>query len=158
QRGILREWTRAARRQAGSRPLLYTEWNASSNPRYRRQDEPYAAAFAAKSALEASEFVEAYSFWTFTDIFEENYFPSVPFHGGFGLLNLHGIPKPAYRAFELLHRLGKERLPVEGGHGTVDAWAARRGQQLTILLTNHNLPRHPIATERVRLELTDAPP
>jgi xylan 1,4-beta-xylosidase len=158
QRGILREWTCEARRQAGNRPLLYTEWNASSNPRYPRQDEPYAAAFAVKSALEASEFVEAYSFWTFTDIFEENYFPSVPFHGGFGLLNLHGIPKPVYRAFELLHRLGEERLPVEGGHKTVDAWATRRGDQLTILLTNHAPPRHPIATERVRLELTDAPP
>ncbi|HEY7308748.1 MAG TPA: hypothetical protein VH643_05215, partial [Gemmataceae bacterium] len=60
RRGILREWTREARRQAGGRPLLYTEWNASSNPRYPRQDEPYAAAFAVKSALEASEFVEAY--------------------------------------------------------------------------------------------------
>jgi beta-xylosidase len=35
---------------------------------------------------------------TFSDIFEENYFPSVPFHGGFGLLNLHGIAKPTYRA------------------------------------------------------------
>ena len=33
QRGILREWTREARRQAGALPLLYTEWNASSNPR-----------------------------------------------------------------------------------------------------------------------------
>ncbi|HEY7153151.1 MAG TPA: glycosyl hydrolase [Gemmataceae bacterium] len=158
QRGILREWTREARRQAGGRPLLYTEWNASSNPRYPRQDEPYAAAFAVKSVLEASEFVEAYSFWTFTDIFEENYFPSVPFHGGFGLLNLHGIPKPTYRAFELLHRLGEERLPVEGHHETVDAWATRRGDRLTILLTNHTLPCQPIAAERVRLELTDALP
>ncbi|HEY7427074.1 MAG TPA: glycosyl hydrolase [Gemmataceae bacterium] len=158
QRGILREWTRTARHQAGGRPLLYTEWNASSNPRYPRQDEPYAAAFAAKSALEASEFVEAYSFWTFTDIFEENYFPSVPFHGGFGLLNLHGVPKPTYRAFELLHLMGEERLPVEGSHETVDAWAARRGDRIMVLLTNHTLPRHPIATECVRLELADVPP
>jgi xylan 1,4-beta-xylosidase len=158
RRGAMGEWVREARRQAGERPLLYTEWNASSNPRYPRQDEPYAAAFAAKSALEASDFVEAYSFWTFTDIFEENYFPSVPFHGGFGLLNLHGIPKPTYRAFELLHRLGEERLPVEGSHETVDVWAVRRGNALTVLLTNHALPRHPLAAQRVRIELTDAPP
>jgi xylan 1,4-beta-xylosidase len=158
RRGVLREWTREARRQARGRPLLYTEWNASSNPRYPRQDEPYAAAFAVKSVLEASEFVEAYSFWTFTDIFEENYFPSVPFHGGFGLLNLHGVPKPTYRAFELLHRLGVERLPVEGHHATVDAWASRRGDRLIVLLTNHALPRQPIATERVRVELLDSPP
>jgi xylan 1,4-beta-xylosidase len=158
KRGILREMVRETRRQAGERPLLYTEWNASSYPRYPRQDEPYAAAFAAKSALEASEFVEAYAFWTFTDIFEENYLPSVPFHGGFGLLTLHGVPKPVYRAFELLHRLGEERLPVEGTHATVDMWVTQRGKSLMILLTNHALPRQPITTERVHLELQDAPP
>jgi xylan 1,4-beta-xylosidase len=158
RRGILRDWALAAHKQARGRPLLYTEWNASSNPRYPRQDEPYAAAFAVKSALEAADCTQAYSFWTFTDIFEENYFPSAPFHGGFGLLNLHGIPKPTYRAFELLHRLGEERLPVEGSHATVDAWAARRGDSVTLVLTNHALPRQPIAAQRVKLELTDAPP
>jgi xylan 1,4-beta-xylosidase len=94
RRGILRDWAAAARQQSRGRPLLYTEWNVSSNPRNGRQDEPYAAAFAVKSALEVSRLVEAYSFWTFTDIFEENYFPSLPFHGGFGLLSLHGIAKP----------------------------------------------------------------
>src|SRR5207248_2546617 len=67
-------------------------------------------------------------------------------------------PKPNYRAFELLHRLGEERLPVEGSHDTVDAWAVRGGGGLTVLLTNHALPRQPIRAERVRLELTDAPP
>ena len=157
QRGILAEWAAETHRRARGVPLLYTEWNVSSNPRYPRQDDPYAAAFAVKSVLEVSGLVEAYSFWTFTDIFEENYLPSVPFHGGFGLLNLHGIPKPTYRAFELLHRLGDEQLPVEGKHETVDAWAVRGGSQLVILLTNHALPRQPIATRQVRVEIDAAP-
>jgi xylan 1,4-beta-xylosidase len=157
-RNALREAIVAACRQTVGRPLLYTEWNASSNPRYPRQDEPYAAAFAVRSALGASDLTEAYAFWTFTDLFEENYFPSVPFHGGFGLLTLHGIPKPTYRAFELLHRLADERLPVEGDHETVDVWVARRNASVTVLLTNHALPRQPIRAERVRVELADAPP
>jgi xylan 1,4-beta-xylosidase len=157
-RGVLREWAREAREQAAGRPLLYTEWNVSSNPRYPRQDEPYSAAFVVKTCLEVARLVDCYSFWTFTDLFEENYFPSVPFHGGFGLLSLHGIPKPTYRAFELLHRLGEDELPVEGRHPTADAWAVRRGADVTVLLTNHNLPRQPIRAERVRLELSDAPP
>src|SRR5206468_12369327 len=96
------------------------------------------------------------SFWTFSDIFEESYFPSVPFHGGFGLLNLQGVPKPNYRAFELLHRLGTDLLPVTGSHPTVDAWAVRRDGSVTVLLTSHVLPRHPIQKERVQIELTDA--
>jgi xylan 1,4-beta-xylosidase len=158
RRGILRNWAAACRLQARGRPLLYTEWNASSNPRYPRQDEAYAAAFAVKTALEVSGLVESYAFWTFTDLFEENYFPSVPFHGGFGLLNLHGVPKPVYRAFQLLHRLGDEHWPVEGTHDTVDAWAVRRSGGLTVLLTNHALPRQPIAMQTVGVELTDVAP
>jgi xylan 1,4-beta-xylosidase len=53
--------------------------------------------------MEANGLVEAYAFWTFSDIFEEDYFPSQPFHGGFGLLTLHGIPKPSYRAADKPH-------------------------------------------------------
>jgi len=156
-RGILRQWGRQVKAQARGRPVYFTEWNVSSNPRYPRQDEPYAAAFVVKSVLEMAGLAECYSFWTFTDIFEENYFPSLPFHGGFGLLTLHGIPKPNYRAFELLHRLGEEQLPVEGTHRTADAWAVRQGNSLTVLLTNHAMPRQPIEAERVRIELSEAP-
>jgi transketolase len=76
------------------RPAYYTEWNISSNPRDPLHDGPFAAAFVTKIIMEAHGLVQGYSFWTFSDIFEENYFPSVPFHGGFGLLNLHGIAKP----------------------------------------------------------------
>jgi xylan 1,4-beta-xylosidase len=157
RRGIMAEWAREVRGQARGKPLLYTEWNASSNPRYSPQDGPYAAAFVVKTVLEVCPLVEAYSFWTFTDIFEENYFPSLPFHGGFGLLTLHGVPKPNYRAFELLHRLGAEQLPVSGTHDTVDAWVVRKGSGVTVMLTNHALPRQPIAKERVRVALADAP-
>jgi xylan 1,4-beta-xylosidase len=157
RRSILRDWAQEVHRQASGRPVYYTEWNASSNPRYPLHDEPYAAAFAAKTVMEMNGLVQCYSFWTFSDIFEESYFPSVPFHGGFGLLNLHGIAKPTFRAFELLHRLGDESLPVEGTHTTVDAWVVRRHRELTILLTNHALPRHPIETQHVHIQLIDAP-
>jgi xylan 1,4-beta-xylosidase len=157
RRGILREWAQGTRRRAGELPLYYTEWNSSSNPRDPRHDEPYAAAFAAKTALEASDLVDGYSFWTFSDIFEENYFPSVPFHGGFGLLNLHGIAKPTYRAFQMLHRLGSERLLVDGLHETVNAWVTRHHAGITVLLVNHALPRHSITTARVHMHLANAP-
>jgi xylan 1,4-beta-xylosidase len=153
RRSALRDETRKVRRQAGDRPVYYTEWCTSSNPRDPMHDEPYAAAFITKTIMEANGLVQGYSYWTFSDIFEENYFPSVPFHGGFGLLNIHGIAKPAYRAYELLHRVGTELLEVEGSHGTVDAWIVRHGRDATILLTNYALPRHPIEAQPVRLTL-----
>jgi xylan 1,4-beta-xylosidase len=157
QRGIMREVAQETRRHARGRPVYYTEWNSSSNPRDPLHDEPYAAAFATSTILEARGLAEGYSFWTFSDIFEENYFPSTPFHGGFGLLNLHGIPKPTYRAFEILHNAGTEQLLVDGLHETVDCSVIRNGSTATVLLTNHTTPGHSIRTEHIKIRLDDAP-
>ena len=153
QRGIMRQVAEDTRRHAGGRPVYYTEWNASSDPRNPLQDEPYAAAFVASTIMEANGLVEGYSFWTFSDIFEENYLPSVPFHGGFGLINLHGIPKPTYRAFELLHALGTEQSLVDGLHETVDCSVIQKDSSVTALLTNHTTPGHSIEIEHIELQL-----
>jgi len=153
ERSILRQWAQDTRRKVGQRPLYYTEWNGSSNPRDHLHDEPYSAAVVVKTMLEAVGIVQGYSFWTFSDIFSENYFPSEPFQGGFGLLTLEGIAKPAYRAFELLHQLGDRQLVVDGLHETVDCWAVKGDHRLTVMLTNFALPRHPIDSQRVRLRI-----
>jgi len=154
KRSALRDEAAKVHQQARGKPLYYTEWSTSSNPFDDLHDEPFAAAFIAKTVMEAHGLVDGYSYWTFSDLFEENYFSSKPFHGGFGLLTIHGVPKPAYRAFELLHRLGDQIFPVVGEHDTVDVWATRRGRTAQVLLTNGALPRHPIRTEEVRLELS----
>jgi xylan 1,4-beta-xylosidase len=70
------------------------------------------------------------------------------------LLNLYGIPKPVYRAFELLHRLGSEMLDADGKHETVSARVVRKGVALQVLLTNHVMPRYEIETEAVKIKLT----
>jgi xylan 1,4-beta-xylosidase len=158
RRGILRERAGSARALVGELPLYYTEWNSSASQRDPLHDEPYAAAFIIKTLMEVHGLVDAYSFWTFSDIFEERYFPSVPFHGGFGLLTLHGIAKPAYRAFELLHRFGSELVvPVDGIHPTVNCWVARDGSRTNVMLTNHAVPRQDIENVTVRVRLDGAP-
>jgi xylan 1,4-beta-xylosidase len=156
-RTFMRDRAKLVRELSRDRPVYFTEWNTSSNPRDPYHDEPFAAAYAAKIALETDPFVDGYSFWTFTDIFEENYFPSIPFHGGFGLLNLQGVPKPVYRAFQLLHGLGNELFPVAGTHETVDAWVVGKGRSITVLLTNHAQPRHDITTQLAEVRLTEVP-
>ena len=52
------------------------------------------------------------SYWTFSDVFEEQGIVKTPFYGGFGLLAEDGIPKPAYNAFKLLHTLGDQRADL----------------------------------------------
>ena len=154
---VMRQDMIHVRQQAGGLPVYYTEWNCSSNPRDPLHDESFAAAFATKIVMDGQGLAEGYSFWTFSDIFEENYFPSVPFHGGFGLLNIHSIAKPIYRAFQMLHRLGDTQLRVKGAHDTVSAWVVRGHREATALLTNLAMPRHPIETEEVELHLISAP-
>ena len=153
ERSILRKWARNTHRKARGKPLYYTEWSSSSNPRDHLHDEPYTAAVIVKTMMEARGLVQGYSYWTFTDIFEENYMPATAFQGGFGLLTLQGVAKPSYRAFELLHRLGVDELPVDGAHETVDVWVVRGRDAVTVLLTNHALPRHPIESESVHVQL-----
>ncbi|WEN16669.1 glycosyl hydrolase [Rhodanobacter sp. AS-Z3] len=156
KRSALRGEAAEVRKQAGNLPVYYTEWCTSSNPRDPMHDDPYAAAFIMKTVLEQNGLVQGYSYWTFSDIFEENYFPSVPFQGGFGLMNIHGIAKPSYRAYEMLHALGTEMMPVEGSHATVDAWLVRDGNSATLVLNNFALPRHAIETETVTFTLAGA--
>src|SRR6185503_18036545 len=157
QRGIMREVAQNTRYYAGDRSVYYTEWNSSSDPWDPLHDEPYAAAFAASTVMEANGLVDGYSFWTFSDIFEENYFPSLPFHGGFGLLTLHGIPKPSYRAFELLHDLGDRQSLVDGLHETVDCSVIQKESSVSLLLTNHTTPGHSIETEDLHIRLDNVP-
>ena len=151
--GILYKRTAAVKKAAGKLPVYYTEWSSSAAPFDALHDQPYTAAFIVKTIMEAQGLVAAYSYWAVTDIFEEDYFSSVPFHGGFGLLNIYGIPKPAYRAFELLHNIGNGQLPVAGEHLTVDAWVLRNNNVYSLLLTNFALPLQQINTEKVKIQL-----
>lgn len=156
QRSVLRDRARATHNLVGARPLYYTEWSTSSNPRDPLHDEPYAAPVIVKTMLEARGLTAGYSWWTFTDVFEEDYFASAPFHGGFGLVTVYGVPKPSYRAFEILHRLGTDLVyAMEDVHPTVNAWVIRQPTpgDLTVVLTNHALPRHDIADAHVHIAL-----
>jgi len=156
ERGVLRTRVEKALREAGQLPLYYTEWNCSPSPRDPYHDAPYNAAFIVKTVADNPEQLGCYSYWTFSDIFEESGFSSIPFHGGFGLLNIHGIPKPAYRAFQLLSRLKGERLEVavEPAGSTVDCVATRNREGATILMANHQVPLSPIRAEQVDLRVT----
>jgi xylan 1,4-beta-xylosidase len=49
------------------------------------------------------------SYWTFSDVFEEQGVIQTPFYGGFGLIAEGGVPKAAFNAFAMLHRLGDQR-------------------------------------------------
>ncbi|VGO11736.1 Beta-xylosidase [Pontiella desulfatans] len=87
-----------------------TEWNCSSSSRDFTHDYLQAATYVAKANVESIGFVDSLSFWTFTDVFEESGAGDTAFHGGFGMVNFQGIPKPTFHAYRLLNTLGGEVL------------------------------------------------
>ena len=153
-RDTLLKMAQVARQESKGYPLYYTEWSSSPSSRDHFHDEAYAAAFISKTIMDMQGLVDIYSFWAFSDIFEEGALPSTPFHGGFGLLNLYGVPKPCYRVFGLLHQLGKEQIPlVAEPHPTVQALATLEGNQIKVLVSNHQVPQAPIKQEHIVLRI-----
>ncbi|ADQ47204.1 glycoside hydrolase family 39 [Caldicellulosiruptor kronotskyensis 2002] len=156
KRGELAKRVKKALSEAEPLPLYYTEWNNSPSPRDPYHDIPYDAAFIVKTIIDIIDLpLGCYSYWTFTDIFEECGLSSLPFHGGFGLLNIHGIPKPSYRAFQILNKLDGEKveLKVEERSPTVDCIAAVNGNELVLVISNHNVPLSPINNEKITVTI-----
>jgi xylan 1,4-beta-xylosidase len=118
-------------------PLHYTEWSTSYSPRDPVHDSYISAAYIL-SRLKGSEgHAQSMSYWTFTDIFEENGPVPSPFHGGFGLINFQGLRKPSFYAYQFLNRLGTEELVSEDPH----SWATRGSSGVQVLFWNYTPPQ-----------------
>ena len=158
-RGVLTRMLKRSVEEAGRYPLHYTEWNTSATTPDALHDQPYAAALIAKTLIDNAGLVETYSFWTFTDIFEEGSQLPCEFHGGFGLQTVHGVAKPSYRVFDCFHRMGDQHYAPFEEQGTVGGVATRDGDGdgLRILLYNHNVPEEEIREEEICLTVDRFP-
>lgn len=102
-------------------PIHVTEWSSSYSPRDPVHDSYFSAPYILEQLKRTETGVASMSYWVFTDIFEENGPPPTPFHGGFGLLNLQGIRKPAFFAFRFLNQLGGTELK----NSDAQSWVCR---------------------------------
>jgi xylan 1,4-beta-xylosidase len=103
--------------------LQYTEWSTSYTATDFIHDQYISAPFILEKLRATSPLAQSMSYWTFTDIFEENSPPKHPFYGGFGLMNLQGIRKSAYFAYKFLAQLGPNDIATtEPAH----SWATTR--------------------------------
>jgi xylan 1,4-beta-xylosidase len=96
-----------------SLPLIWSEFNASWGNHPQVTDSPYMGPWLAETVRQCDGLVQDMSYWSFSDVFEEQGVVKTPFYGGFGLLAVGGIPKPAFNAFALLHQLGRARFSPE---------------------------------------------
>jgi len=91
-------------------PLYFTEWSTSYTPRDAVHDSYISAPYILNKLKASQGLLQGMSYWTYTDLFEEPGPPTAPFQGGFGLLNPHGIRKPAFFAYKYLHALAGNSL------------------------------------------------
>ena len=96
--------------QIANMPLHITEFNSSYVPVCPAHDTTFHAAYIARILSEAGEYADSYSYWTFSDVFEEFDVPRSVFHGGFGLVAFNSIKKPVFYTFEFFANAGKELL------------------------------------------------
>jgi xylan 1,4-beta-xylosidase len=118
-------------------PVEITEWSASYSNFDPIHDSYFEAPFILEQ-LKKTETLASMSYWTFTDIFEEGGPPRTPFEGGFGLINLQGIKKSAFFAFQFLNQLGDTELK----DADTQSWVCRdKSGGLQVLLYNLTDPR-----------------
>lgn len=138
--------------------LHWTEWNSSWRWGREIHDLTNQAAYICRAIHRVHRLVDSFAYWTISDIFNEFPYPRSALVGGFGLLTIDGLPKPAYHAFTLLHRLGDEELRTTIRNPTstppgFDCWATRSADGIQVLVANYVPPRESGARPAVSVEL-----
>jgi xylan 1,4-beta-xylosidase len=129
-------------------PLIWTEYNADYSNQPQVTDSAYMGPFLANTIRECDGLTGMMSYWTFSDVFEEQGVVKQPFYGGFGILAERGVPKPAFNDFALLHRLGDTRLDVGSDSALV---TRRKDGSLAIAVWNLFLPEEAGSARKVTL-------
>jgi xylan 1,4-beta-xylosidase len=148
-------------------PVYFTEWSTSYTPRDPVHDSYISAPYILSKLKACQGQVQAMSYWTYSDLFEESGPPPTPFHGGFGLLNREGIRKPAFFAYKYLHALDgqsiasndtQSMLAADGNGFTAVLWDFEQPKQKESDRPFYTkvIPSHPAAP--VKMEIRHLPP
>jgi xylan 1,4-beta-xylosidase len=145
---LVRDGLSAVRAKVGPDTDLYiTEIDDAYN-----DDTSYSAAFIFFQAFANNGIVDLMSWWPFSDIFEEGGLYPVPFDAAGlavdGLVNVYGIPKPSFHAFQLLGWSGDTLVDVQPNFfsdPTVGVYAVTGNSSHTasIFLTNWQVKKLP---------------
>ncbi|HEY0306617.1 MAG TPA: glycosyl hydrolase family 39 [Acidobacteriaceae bacterium] len=100
-------------------PLIMSEYNATYLTQPEVTDSTFMGPWLANTIRQCDGLTAMMSYWSFSDVFEEQGVVKTPFYGGYGLIAENNIPKPALNAFAMLHELGETRLHVDSDSALV---------------------------------------
>jgi xylan 1,4-beta-xylosidase len=163
----------------GGKPLLITEWSSGGTGWVTLPDGVTKAppmhdswrmgAWIIAAVLNATDTpginLAVYSYWALSDVFTEQGLPqnNISFSGNWGLVNIFGVRKPSFRAFQMLRKAGSTRAALALGHTSnedLHAVALLDGKDLqsstavTILLANHACAHHCPEPRPMRLNIS----
>jgi xylan 1,4-beta-xylosidase len=122
-------------------PLYFTEWSTSYTPRDPVHDSYVSAPWILTKLKGAKGSLQGMSYWTYSDIFYESGPPPSPFHGGFGLMNVDGIRKPAWFAYKYLRALRGKEIPAADNQ----VLAATDGRRVAAVVWDWQQPRQGVS-------------
>jgi xylan 1,4-beta-xylosidase len=129
-------------------PIHWSEYNASYKNEVEVTDSAFMGPWLANNIRQCDGLATTMSYWTFSDVFEEQGVVKMPFYGGFGLIAEGGVPKAAFEAFAMLHRLGDQRLQAN----LEDALVTKRTDgTLAVAVWNYAPPGENGAMKQVHL-------
>lgn len=134
-------------------PIIWSEYNATYMSQQEVTDSAFMGPWLANNIRECDGLASLMSYWSFSDVFEEQGVVKTPFYGGYGLIAERGIPKAAFHAFELLHALGDRRLPVNSENALV---TERADGQVVLALWNYAEPREQVAPKTFHLNVKES--
>jgi xylan 1,4-beta-xylosidase len=115
-------------------PIIWSEYNASYKNEIDVTDGLFMGPWLANTIRQCDGLTDMLSYWTFSDVFEEQGVVKKPIYGGYGLIAEHNLPKPAFNAFKLLHKLGDVRIALDS-----DSALLTRRQDGTLVMAVWNL-------------------
>jgi xylan 1,4-beta-xylosidase len=136
-------------------PIIWSEFNATYKNEVPVTDSPFMGPWMANTIRECDGLATIMSYWSFSDVFEEQGVAKTPFYGGYGLVAVGDIPKAAFNDFRLLHELGSERLANPSDSAIV---TRRADGTLAIAVWNYFPPEQAGTERRFRLEFAGAVP
>ncbi len=131
-------------------PIIWSEYNASYFNEPKITDSLFMGPWLADTLRRCDGLTDMMSYWTLSDVFEEQGVVKRHFYGGFGLIAAGGIPKPAFNAFKMLHGLGTERYEPDSPNAIV---TRRADGAFVIALWNYVPPGESGAPATVSLQL-----
>jgi len=131
-------------------PIHWSEYNASYKNEVDVTDSAFMGPWLANNIRLCDGRTTTMSYWTFSDVFEEQGVVKTPFYGGYGLIAEGGVPKAAFNAFVMLHRLGTQRLQPD----LTDTLVTKRGDgSLALAIWNYAPPGEQGAPRNVRVDV-----